>query len=572
MIHRLWSPSLASFKALQFRPGLNILLADKSPAAGDRDTRNSAGKTSIVELVHFLLGADARKGSLFRHEALEEHTFAMELTLQGQVFKVERSGKTQGTVLVSGPQGTVQCSLSKWKKVLGERMFALPSGDDAPRGELSFRNLFGYFARRRGNGGFLEPVRQNEEQRLGAQQMALSWLIGLDWHLPAEFERVRSQETTLRELKKATKTGAVGAVIGTAAELNAKLTIATRDLKNLREQVGRFQVHAEYRDLEKEGAALTKRLNAIANANWADEQLLKELDATIRGEAAPSTERLERLYRDAEVTLPSLVKRRFDEVRAFHESVVRNRRSYLEAEKVEAERRLIMRRQESAELDERRGQVMRILQSTGALDQFTELQSELSRVESRRELLQRQHAAAEQLEGKTVEFELERTHLQVQLKTELAEEQAVVDRAIVAFEETARRLVDVEGSFVIEPTKNGPVFNIHMEGDRSAGIESMKVFCFDMMLMSLCTSRHLGPGFLIHDSHLFDPIDERQVGHALWVGAEHATALNFQYIVMLNSDRLPRSYHEGFDPAAHILPMRLTDAHETGGLFGFRFG
>ena len=37
------------------------------------------------------------------------------------------------------------------------------------------------------------------------------------------------------------------------------------------------------------------------------------------------------------------------------------------------------------------------------------------------------------------------------------------------------------------------------------------IFCFDLMLADLATRRGLSPGFLIHDSHLFDGVDERQV-------------------------------------------------------------
>ena len=59
MIHQLTS-DLTSFKPLSFGPGLNVILADKSPGASDLQSRNGAGKTSLVELVHFLFGADAR--------------------------------------------------------------------------------------------------------------------------------------------------------------------------------------------------------------------------------------------------------------------------------------------------------------------------------------------------------------------------------------------------------------------------------------------------------------------------------------------------------------------------------
>jgi uncharacterized protein YydD (DUF2326 family) len=68
MIRRL-SSDLESFKTLSFNPGLNVLLADKSEGATDKLSRNRAGKTSFIELVHFLFGADVRKDSIFRSDA-----------------------------------------------------------------------------------------------------------------------------------------------------------------------------------------------------------------------------------------------------------------------------------------------------------------------------------------------------------------------------------------------------------------------------------------------------------------------------------------------------------------------
>ena len=142
----------------------------------------------------------------------------------------------------------------------------------------------------------------------------------------------------------------------------------------------------------------------------------------------------------------------------------------------------------------------------------------------------------------------------------------------MSFEEPSRSLYELAGSLVISDTPNGPRFEAHIEAERSKGITNMQIFCFDLMLMEICGRRGRWPGFLIHDSHLFDGVDERQVAKALQVGAERAAAGGFQYIVTLNSDSVPaEGFAEGFDVREDVVEPRLTDKTETGGLFGVRF-
>lgn len=113
---------------------------------------------------------------------------------------------------------------------------------------------------------------------------------------------------------------------------------------------------------------------------------------------------------------------------------------------------------------------------------------------------------------------------------------------------------------------------MRIDAQRSKGITNMQSFCFDLMLADLATRRGIGPGFLIDDSHLFDGVDERQVAKALQLGADHAASVGYQYIVTMNSDALPRDgFRPGFDLQRFVLKARLTDATDTGGLFGLRF-
>ncbi|MFI0990424.1 DUF2326 domain-containing protein [Streptomyces exfoliatus] len=50
-----------------------------------------------------------------------------------------------------------------------------------------------------------------------------------------------------------------------------------------------------------------------------------------------------------------------------------------------------------------------------------------------------------------------------------------------------------------------------VDSDDSRGIASMVIFCFDRTLAVLAHRHGRGPDFLIHDSHLYDGVDERQI-------------------------------------------------------------
>jgi uncharacterized protein YydD (DUF2326 family) len=92
--------SIPTFKKVKFRAGLNVLLADTRPGSKNTETRNSAGKTSLIEIVHFLLGSNCDKDSLFRTDALIEHTFSGVFTINGEEFEITRGGKDPAKIFI----------------------------------------------------------------------------------------------------------------------------------------------------------------------------------------------------------------------------------------------------------------------------------------------------------------------------------------------------------------------------------------------------------------------------------------------------------------------------------------
>lgn len=588
MIHRIFS-DLRSFKELRFQPGLNILVAEKSAGATDKQTRNGAGKTSLIEIIHFLTGAKADPKSLLRNDALLESSFGIDFDLQGTRTVVMRSGKNPARLVVEGnfeawpitpsrdrKTGEYTISNANWKRVLASLLFGLDEPDseddeDCDASRPSFRSMFSYFVRRERGGAFQSPLKNSSMQQIGDQQMTVSYLLGLDWSVPQEWQQVRAREKKLADLKRALADGTLGDVVESAATLRTRLALGQEDARRLRDALTSFRVLEQYHEFEELASTLTRELADLSDGNALDHRYATEIESAIESEVPPPPEDLDRLYREADVILPESALRRFDEVRLFHESVLKNRKSYLADERTAALARVEERGKRMAEIDQRRSEVLGVLQSHGALEQFSRLQGELGRTEAAVEAIRQKFVTAETMESTQVRLDAERARLLQRLQQDYREQEAVLNRAILAFEGTSRALYEKGGSLTFGGGPNGPQIEIYIHGEKSRGIGNMQVFCFDMMLMQIIADRGIGPGFVVHDSHLFDGVDERQAGKALAIGAKLAEKTAHQYIVTMNSDALPTELPSGFTLEPHVLPIRLTDATETGGLFGIRF-
>jgi uncharacterized protein YydD (DUF2326 family) len=78
---------------------------------------------------------------------------------------------------------------------------------------------------------------------------------------------------------------------------------------------------------------------------------------------------------------------------------------------------------------------------------------------------------------------------------------------------------------------------------------------------------------LIHDSKLFDGVDERQVAKALELAYKKSHEHGFQYICTMNSDQVPYSrFSEGFvEKFEKAIKVKYSDDGDSGTLLGIQF-
>jgi uncharacterized protein YydD (DUF2326 family) len=581
MIHEITS-SLSTFKSVKLQPGLNLIVAEKSKGASSRQTRNGSGKSSLVRIIDFLLGSSCDAESIFRTGSLARHDFSMAFDLDGARTLVARSGQNHGQLVVDGDfatwpakpklrrqSGDYTITTPIWRKVLGSLMFGLPDGVESYG--PGFRSMITYFVRRDSSGAFQEAQKQSSKQENWDVQTNLSYLLGLDWRISHSLQKVRLKEKALDVLKKEASDGALGSLVGNIGELRTRLAVVERETSRLRKELSEFQVLPEYRELEKEASSLAIALSELSARNTLDLERVSSLSSQLESEQPPQESQIESVYREAGIVLPGLVTKRIEDVRKFHAAIIRNRTMHLQNEIEDARASIANRHDEMQRIDARRREIMTTLDSHGALDQFSKLQEELSRHQATVEELKKRVELAKQLDTKTTELTIERAQIRRRLTVDLEEKSDRLNDSILIFEEFSRQISDHEGSLVIEPTDNGPEISVVVEGKESKGIRNMQIFCFDMMLAVLWAKRRAGPGFLVHDSHLFDGMDSRQVAKAIEIGAHQAEQVGFQYIVCINSDQLESAeFSGGFIPARYRNSVQITDASEIGGIFGMR--
>lgn len=579
---------LPTFKNLNFHSGLNVIVAKKTMNASSRQTRNRAGKSSMIEIIHFLLAAE--KPKLFNKAALAEKTFRMDFVIDGMDGYVKRTqgSKTFISSFVNDSGESVQqpdlfgnpsiaksdtgilekdYSLPDWSTYLGEQWFELEADKSSA---LSFRRLINYFIRRPGSNAFTDPLKPVSQDSM--YQIALMYLLGLDWRIADDFVSLKAKEKTVKELKNARKEGILAEYVGrTAAELLSEIVIQENKLKKSQKTLAEFKILPEYEALQNRADILTENIRANADEMLILEDRVKEIEFAISGEKQPQIDEIEKIFIEAEQAIPDAIKERYEAVAQFHQSILANRKNYLSDEKLASQKQIYELQQINDKSSEELSEAMRLLKSHGALEQFTHLQSAVNVKEAELLALKKQHELAHQIENLGSTLKIEKAQLEQRLLLELTERNERVSSAILAYEECSSELYESAGTMQIEASNGGIRINFDIQGQGSVGISKMETFCFDMMLMQICGQRGIGPKFLIHDSELFDGVDGRQLVKALQIGAKLAEKYDFQYIVTLNEDDAFKETIEGFDLNQYTVKVDLNDHEEQGGLFGIRF-
>ena len=397
------------------------------------------------------------------------------------------------TLFDSSDSAEVVISNDEWRRQLARAVFGITEqGDWVP----SFRSCINYFLRLQSSGGFQVPTKHFSQQPTWDVQVNLSMLLGLNVDLPRDWQRLRERERQLEALRRVNGKGPAEGV-GNSGELASELASAEDELSRLRDSVTNYTVIPTYAAVEAEVTLLSQEIRALNNQIISDRDYLAQLEQSLDEVHLEQATGLADLYAAAHVQLPGVALKAFDDVQAFHNSVVSNRRQYLASEIQRVSANLTSGTDERDRLANQRSNGLRLLSSGGAMETLVELQRDLVERQVRLERLRDRYEIAVALESQRGELRVERQRLAAALTRDLAERQQSLAPAFVIFERLSQMLYSKEqhGRLVINATENGPNISATIPRGRSKGITNMQVYCFDMDLITLWNRHGKGPGF-----------------------------------------------------------------------------
>lgn len=563
------------FRTVEFRDGLNVVLAERTEVSKDTDSRNGVGKTTLFQIIDFCLGGRVSKGDSLEKLQGSDWEFTLQLAFEDdRQLAVTRALDDSGSIrllgdvaeLNVGDASPTSIGPKAWTGWLGARCFQLPT--DAVRGEYdpTFRRLFGHFLRFRAE-AYVSPFETFGKQPPHQTQADNSFLLGLDWRLATEWQRWKDRGKALGVLGKS-NLDELGERLG---ELESQRVRSEAQRRRLAEQIENFEVLPEYRDVERRANDITGQMQALANAITVNSRLLDLYRAQLATENSDDTAAVLSTFEEAGVVFGDALTRSVEAIVAFHAEVAKNRRDYLAAEVSRVEREQVEKREELERLEAQRRRDLQLLETHGALDDFAQLQQRLGSAAAATEAHTHQIEELREIRKGKAALKVAQVDLQQRTALDVEQRMPTIAGILEDFSETFEEAYGEAADLVVDVGEAGYQFRVSLPRQGSHGVGKIGVFAYDLAITNVWAGQGQGTGFLAHDSVIFDGVDERQKSAAISRALRSAESNGFQYLLTINSDDLPLE-----ELVAHSVDiskftvLTLTDADSAGGLLGIR--
>lgn len=558
----------SSFHSIHFKDGLNLVVGRKTNEddKNTKNTYNGVGKSLIVYLIHFCLGSN-------KIVAFEKNipgwNFELEFEIDNRKYRTRRNTTKQSEIYLNNEKYT----LKKFREVMMELNFSIKGVYK----NLTFNSLFPRFIRRdrESYNKFSQFVIKEQDY---ATVLNNSFLLGLDIDLVEEKKKLRDFQTNTEKLKKSLENDPVlKEHFSHKSDTEIEIIDLEEHINSLQEELNKFKIANNYDEIEKETDKLAVEIKKLSNERTLVNNDVINIRKSLELKPEISTDKIISFYNAVKVEVPEMVSKKVQESINFHNGLIdkRNQRLHKELKKSKLrldglEKEIILK---GSLLDKNMG----YLDTHGALEEYSSLNKMLNEEIQKLEKLKEYQKIMKSYNKKLLEIKTEYGSKSIETQEYIEYQKEWIESIKSLFRELTKEFYDKGSGIKIESNdgENTIRYNIdvRIQDDSSDGVNEVKIFCFDLMLLFLQANHNMK--FIFHDSRLYSNMDPRQRGTVFKIVDKRMKDTEFQYIATVNEDQLT-SFKELYTSDEYIniieknVILELTDESEASKLLGIQ--
>lgn len=580
----------ASFRRITFKENaLNIVIAKKHKGAAATASRNGLGKSTLVNIISFCLGLSVDTKNELPLDELEGWAWTLELSIRGKDYAVTRGADNPDEVRVKGDfagcpvTGTAEAMLGEgvqnvfraeeWRLALNWLFFSLSPADvrggDGNATPPDYKSLMGHFIRRE----FDDPVRVKSGDSRTASELAITYLLGLDWQFLANAKGIRKerQEAEMRINGAKMQLSTFGRE---RAVLEFECRRIETEIDAAERALAKFDAVPQAQLVDGNLAEYTLELSRLDREIIRKARLLRSARES-KDKSSVSIEPLVEFYAKLGSVFSDGAKRTLEEVKAFHEKLTANRDALIDRRIGLLDEELAELQRERSELNERRRKLAESINANAVFedymrrtDSLNQLREELAKKKDCLEMFalgEEQRAAADRKRDELVATAEETNK---KFKDRRDREEAFYRKVINALYSDAIPRKNRDATSLGIEIRNekgdcGISYKPRFWGDRSLGRKKLKAFAFDLTILNEQKNISSTVDFMVHDSVLYESSDSRQYAKALLYVSEMCSRLGMQYIGVMNSDDVSTEDFKGIFPEAKLKGFVIHELNDN---------
>jgi uncharacterized protein YydD (DUF2326 family) len=592
-LSRLYCNKPDLFGPIEFRAGLNVVLAEiRQPKNKDKDTHN-LGKTTLGSMIDFCFLAGRDKDFfLFKQEdKFKDFVFLLEIELADATHVTVRRGVNEHTKISfkkheAAHQDFTELAEADWDhfNLSFDRAREMLDGllDWRAVAPWDYRKGLGYQLRGQDDYQDVFQLRRFAIGKHKDWKPYVAHILGFNHKLIEEYYS-KLEELEDKKAVAQTVQAELGGSVDDLSKIEGILLLKQKESDKKQQLLDAF----DFREQDKDQ---TERLVEGINARVAELNARRYSLTQARRKICVSLEedqilfkpdQAEKLFKEAGILFSGQIKKDFSQLIAFNRTITEERRGYLQEERAEIDAELRTVAEELDNLGKRRSGVLGFLSSTDMFAKYKQVTDDLVILRADIATLEKQRGFLRRLQELRAEIRALAeicVHLQSQIETDVESrntdnaslfsvirvyfseivEEVLAHKALLSVSQNANGHLEFRAEFLDDKGKA-------TSADRGHTYQKLLCIAFDLaVLRAHLQDRY--PHFVYHDG-VFESLDDRKKVNLLKVLRTYAELGVQSVITLIDSDMPPRVEAKVPVFAPDEIVLRLHDEGDEGRLF-----